>query len=55
MISDAGGGGHAYNPGTWEAEAGGSQVLYQPVLYSKTWSQKKKKKVDRILFSSVPI
>jgi hypothetical protein len=38
---------HAFNPSTWEAEAGGSRVPGQPELYSKTLSQKKKKKKKR--------
>lgn len=33
---------HAYNPGTWEAEARGSLVGGQPELHSKNLSLKKK-------------
>ena len=34
---------HAYNPGTWEAEARGSLVEGQPELHSKNLSLKKRK------------
>jgi hypothetical protein len=36
---------HALNPSTQDAEVGGLWVWSQPELYSKTLSQKKKKKV----------
>jgi hypothetical protein len=32
----------SYNPSTHEAEAGGSQIQYQPELYNETLSQKSK-------------
>jgi hypothetical protein len=33
---------HIYNPITHEAEVGGSQVLWEPVLYSEILSQTNK-------------
>jgi hypothetical protein len=30
---------HAYNPSTWEAEAGRSEIIGQPVLHSESLSQ----------------
>jgi hypothetical protein len=39
---------HAYNPSTWEAEAGRLQVPAQPGLQSRTLSQKKKKDKKQI-------
>jgi hypothetical protein len=34
---------HAGNPSTWEAETGGLRIQSQPMLHSKTLSQKKKR------------
>jgi hypothetical protein len=54
---------HAFNPSTWEAEAGGflssrpawskEWVPGQPGLHRETLSQKKKKK-KKVLFLSFP-